>query len=345
MSELSGLSVERCELREASEDVLRRIHAIRVEREAEWMPDDPTTPFEQWRAGAVAEAAFHRTEMCRLARRGDEIIGWLTSVTWDDHAESGLVSIAVARDHRGAGVGAALLTAGLDDLVAQGRSKVIIDVPKGSPHGPALGRLGLAESLVERISRLRIADLDRDLMAGWVDQAAERAGDYELVNFAGRVPDEYLDRWCQIEEAMNTAPLEDLDLEDATMTPDKWRSIEAVNLERAVHMRALLAVHTPTGQAAGMTKIYAQRYDPAVAEQDDTVVHPEHRNRGLGRWLKAANILAVIEEFGDLEVIYTGNADSNEAMLNINEAMGFERAATFVAWQGPIVAAQAHLNR
>ena len=74
--------------------------------------------------------------------------------------------------------------------------------------------------------------------------------------------------------------------------------------------------------------------------QGDTGVWPEHRERGLGRWLKAVNGLRLIEERPEVRWLYTGNAASNRAMLAINDAMGFRPVRYIGAWQVSVDAAR-----
>jgi GNAT superfamily N-acetyltransferase len=102
----------------------------------------------------------------------------------------------------------------------------------------------------------------------------------------------------------------------------------------------LVAVHRPTGDFAGMTTIIYRRNHPGLALQDDTVVDPEHRNRGLGRLLKAAMVKEFLAEHPDVERIDTGNAGSNKPMLAINEEMGFRTILEVSAWQGDIATAR-----
>ena len=73
---------------------------------------------------------------------------------------------------------------------------------------------------------------------------------------------------------------------------------------------------------------------PEIGNQGDTAVVPRHRGRGLGRWLKAANLEAVRRAHSKLRSVYTYNAASNRWMLDINVAMGFRPYRTFVVHQG-----------
>lgn len=95
----------------------------------------------------------------------------------------------------------------------------------------------------------------------------------------------------------------------------------------------LCARHDDSGELAGYTELAFPGLWPAAAWQEDTGVWPKHRDRGLGRWLKAANALRLLDERPEIEFIDTWNAGSNEAMLGINEAMGFRPLENWGDWQ------------
>jgi RimJ/RimL family protein N-acetyltransferase len=89
----------------------------------------------------------------------------------------------------------------------------------------------------------------------------------------------------------------------------------------------LVAREDATGELAGYTALFFPKHRPWQAQQGDTGVDPAHRNKGLGRWLKAANLLRLLDERPEAQVVDTDNADSNEPMLNINMALGFRPLA------------------
>ena len=64
-----------------------------------------------------------------------------------------------------------------------------------------------------------------------------------------------------------------------------------------------------------------------------TVVDPEHRRRGLARWLKAGMLDLVLLERKQVDRVRTENADVNEAMLKINDALGYRHFRTQTEWQ------------
>jgi len=62
-------------------------------------------------------------------------------------------------------------------------------------------------------------------------------------------------------------------------------------------------------------------------------VHPDHRHRGLARWVKAAMLLRIRDERPATTALRTSNAWSNAPMLAINDALGFHTVSTRTEWQ------------
>lgn len=87
------------------------------------------------------------------------------------------------------------------------------------------------------------------------------------------------------------------------------------------------------GAFAGFTDVYWNPGNARVAHQGGTAVAPEHRGHALGKWLKAHMLERLHCERPDVRVVRTGNADTNAAMLGINEALGFTVAREAIVWQ------------
>jgi hypothetical protein len=98
---------------------------------------------------------------------------------------------------------------------------------------------------------------------------------------------------------------------------------------RNIELSTLVAVHKPTGEMVAHTDVWLPQLWPQKAYQNDTGVNPAHREKGLGRWLKAQMILNLMAERPRIERISTWNAGSNDAMLGINYAMGFRTVTEF----------------
>ncbi len=75
---------------------------------------------------------------------------------------------------------------------------------------------------------------------------------------------------------------------------------------------------------------------PTRGFQGDTGVDPNHRDRGLGRWLKAEMLLRLIDERPAVRRVTTQNAGSNAPMLNINHALGFRCIEERPTYQIPL---------
>ena len=88
-----------------------------------------------------------------------------------------------------------------------------------------------------------------------------------------------------------------------------------------------------TGRLAGYSTVRWNPFEPDRLWQAGTGVLREYRNRGLGRWLKAAMLEKVLRERPSVRVIRTGNADTNGPMLRINYDMGFKPYKAFQVWE------------
>jgi hypothetical protein len=75
--------------------------------------------------------------------------------------------------------------------------------------------------------------------------------------------------------------------------------------------------------ASDAKRVSWRAYCPAVLNVEDTGVRREHRGHALGKWLKASMTLRILDERPSVVDIRTGNADSNDAMMGINRAMGY----------------------
>jgi mycothiol synthase len=191
--------------------------------------------------------------------------------------------------------------------------------------------LGLEAKAVERRSGLRLEQIDRSLLEAW---SAGVPG-YELVAWDGPCPPELRERMAAATSVMNTQPWEGLEYDPFELTAAQLVNMEQSRLRRGAQWMTIAAVRRATGEIAGYTDLMLPDGDRGIAEQGDTGVWPEHRNRGLGRWLKAAMLSRVLERRPDVVGIETWNAGSNDSMLAINTALGFEVLDWWLDYQFP----------
>lgn len=323
---------------------LRSLYRLYSALDREDIPGDSPTPFEM----RVAEWCmdFARFPVRRwILRHGSEIVAAaLTHFDVEENLFNGMGRVMVHPDYRGRGYARLLAEPVLEHLEKNGRTRLDTWVTVGNPGEGLATELGLTAVLLERRSRLQLAELDTSLMRRWIDSASDRAAGYRLMAMKSPFPDEHLEQFCEMMTVMNSAPLEDYEMEDEHLSPADWRNIESSVMSANNMINNLTAVHVASGDFVGYTQIKTQGLQPDLAWQWDTGVHPAHRNKGLGRWLKAAMIECVIEEYPQVERIDTENAGSNEPMLNINIEMGFRPVHEANAWQGELAMAKKRLG-
>lgn len=261
-----------------------------------------------------------------------DLVG-VVCVAWEDYEdnrEACFFELDVMPEYRRQKVGAALAQRGAEFAKEAGRPLLGFDAnDKVAAGWEFLKAIGAEHKLTGRFSMLKFADIDRDQLEGWVSRAAERAGDYELVRWDGPCPEEFAEAFVNEQNVMNTAPIDDLEYEDEVFTVARLRDREQVQAIRKIDVMTTVAVHKPTGDFVGHSDVWLPQLWPTKAYQNDTGVNPAHRDKGLGRWLKAQNCLNLLNERPHIDNISTWNAGSNDAMLGINYAMGFKTVTEF----------------
>lgn len=320
----------------APESLLRELADYYNLVQAEDMPGDPPTPFEMQLADWRNLLPHLPITRWILRENGAIAAVAVAVIETEQNLENGFGRLHVHPEHRGRGFARRVATPMFDHLESQGRVRFDTWAKKDEPVEDLLVSLGLKSVYGEKRSRLSIKDLDMDLMNLWIYRAQERASDYELHYYRSPMPAHLVDDFCDLAYIMNTAPREDFEIEDEVLTPQMWHDIEKSVSESRCQLHNLIAVHKPSRSFAGYTQIKTQDLQPDLAWQWDTGVHPDHRNRGLGRWLKAELIRRIVEDYPRVTRIDTFNAGSNEPMLNINVEMGFKPVHISNTWQGDL---------
>jgi GNAT superfamily N-acetyltransferase len=334
------------DLASSSDDDVRAITAFRNAMRAEVHADDPP-----WREDAVAidvrswpPFMRHRTF---IGRDDDGAIVASAVVSWavvEDNQHIVNLDLGVLPAYRRRGIGTALLERAVAVSDESGRPLIVSQSIDLVGAGEAFARrmdakLGMAQGM----NRLVLADVDRDRVRRWIQQGPIRAEGYSLVAVDGRYPDELVEQIVDLSAVMNTAPRDDLEMEDEVPTVKHSREWEETNLPLGIERWYLAARHDATGQLVGWTEVGWWPTFPTTVWQWGTGVRPEHRGHAIGKWLKAVMLERILDERPDAIDIRTTNADSNDAMLGINHALGFRKYHTHLWWQLPAEKAKAYL--
>jgi GNAT superfamily N-acetyltransferase len=202
-------------------------------------------------------------------------------------------------------------------------------------------RLGGVRGLVGHTNQLNLDDLDHSLVADWLERGDRSR--FELGFWDGDYPEEVLTEVAKLYELTNQQPFDDLDIEEMHMTPEELRQIEANHAARGNQRWTCYVRERQTGRFAGYTDTVWNSNRPRILLQDMTGVFPEFRNHGLGRWLKAAMLNKVLQERPQVKFVRTHNADSNAAMLKINNELGFKPYSADALWQVELEKVQQYL--
>jgi GNAT superfamily N-acetyltransferase len=204
-------------------------------------------------------------------------------------------------------------------------------VPAGAEF---LRRFGFKQGLKTHLNQLVIDRLDRALLARWRAAGPQIAADYVVEVWDGPVPEQWLVPFADLLNVMNTEPRGELQIEDTTATPKMIREDERFFFANGSRRLIACVRHRASGALVGFTELAWNPKRAKIVWQHGTGVVEAHRNRGLGRWLKAANMETMLAMNPSARFVRTGNADSNAPMLAINRQMGFAPFIAEIRWQG-----------
>ena len=272
-----------------------------------------------------------------VARRADEpaiVASGEAMMRLEDNLHLVQFDVAVLPEFRRRGLGRQLLSRIVELACKEKRRLLTSGTMDRIPAGAAfMNRMGAQRGLEIRVNQLVIADVDRDLLHEWQERARERAAGFEMGLWEGGFPEADIDGIVALHDLLNQIPLGELELEAAQYTAETLRQREKSLSARGFERWTLFVREKSTGKFAGYTDVIWNPKRPAIVEQLMTGVFPEYRNRGLGRWLKAAMLDKILNERPQAKYVKAGNADMNAPMLKINTELGFKLFDTVWVWE------------
>jgi GNAT superfamily N-acetyltransferase len=250
-----------------------------------------------------------------------------------DNTHLALLELTVDPLVRRRGLGRKLFEAAVERIRDEGRTLVIAgtyDQPAPVAFADAMGLERASDEVMRRshITALDWTRLDRDFA-----EAGERARDYEVLQMRGAIPDGMLAAVGRMTEAINDAPIDDLQIEDEVFSPERLRAFEVAQAARGRRLYRVVVRHRGTGELAGHTLVGIDSERPWHGWQYDTSVLRAHRGHRLGLLLKIGMVRWLAEEEPQLRTLDTWNAASNTHMIKVNEVLGYEVLARAISWQ------------
>ncbi len=308
----------------------KRFHAMRRLRQHETRPDDPLLPNELEEQLMRRDDPFHIKHRYEMARDG-VMLSWLYCESimpgtpeYESNKQFFEADIYVAHEHRRNRIATSWFP-----LVAQLMDRhgcTVLDLYAELESGREfLKWLGAEPKLTEIENRLKLADVDWDMVERWAAEGPARSPQTKLEIYDGKIPESMWEEFApQFTTLINTVPWEQMDHGDVVVTPEQLREWYSRMEIRGDLQHAVIA-REPDGSISGMTDVDWAPHRRTIIQQQLTAVHPDARGRGLGKWIKAAMLLHIRALYPDAQWIATENAGSNAPMLAINRKLGFEQ--------------------
>jgi GNAT superfamily N-acetyltransferase len=254
-----------------------------------------------------------------------------------------MVGAELLRPFRRRGIGRAMLAHGAGLAEARGRS--VVESWAEEEDGKAVAAAIGAKVVQHRFeNRLALERVDWAMVERWVAEGPARSPSSTFHWFRDAVPEEIIEEYTRaFTEVFNRQPMGEGSFKGIVVTPEVFRDRAALNAD--VHGTWLGAyTREPDGEISGLTETFYVPDQPTFLGQGLTGVRSRHLRRGLGKWLKAAMLLRVREEFPEVRIVRTGNATENAAMLSINNRLGFRPHKNPVVVEMTVEALRAHLG-
>lgn len=327
------ITVYECNPDQFTDDIWQQYVELSQSLSREYDPDSPPPP-----AGVLKEMMLDPSPEWEPIRYlafdsgTDELIGKCViyypgpiSPLYEESLSTADLQVDVAILHRRKGVATALLQTAAERLIPLGRADVqlIFSMPSAKKFFDRMGARVISDRAV---NRLRMRDVDWDRMEEWTGNTRALQEGVRLEFHDTVIPEKDLEEYCRVYTGCGRSvpdyqagfvPEEQISPESRRAAEERWK--------RHGRKCFILFSREPDGAMSGITECFYSEASSHMAEQDLTGVLVPYRNRGIGKWLKAAMLLYLRDEHPEVEAIDSFNANDNPSINAINTAMGYSR--------------------
>ncbi|MER5637868.1 GNAT family N-acetyltransferase [Kitasatospora sp. NPDC002227] len=226
---------------------------------------------------------------------------------------------------RRAGIGTRLLAEAVAAARRQERRVLLAQAGSDSGGAAFLAARGFEVALTLLFTRLPSADADAATLAAEIE--TPHPG-YRLATWEGMVPEELAGSFVASRRAMDDMPMGAVDFGRVIWDLDRVRRAVGAIVDRGDVLHTVAAVEEASGAVVAFTELVLPGGGSGDAQHYGTGVLPEHRGRGLARWMKAASIAYARERHPGVAGLLADTADDNPAMRRVNEALGYRPTHT-----------------
>lgn len=327
---MAEIVLHEVDFQKATDEQWTRFHEYRAQRHEEKNPGDPIQTNE------TIEAFFKQKRPHRLIRQfavtessDPELqIGHIyfeitlpSSPSYIGNEDTAYFTLAVLQSHRGKGNGRQLLLK-LHSLMKEHKRTMMVSHSSESNGRKFFEAIGATETVVRNELRLKRADIDWDVIRNWAKFGAKVCPDITM-EFYKEIPEEILEHYATVYTSVaNMGPATTRNPGCVICTPKSVREMEKTIRAAGGQWITALA-RNRAGSIVGVTEVKHFPSRPSIIDQHLTGVRKSHRGAGLGKWLKAAMLLHVADEFPNAEQIVTSVAKRSKTIMALNESMGF----------------------
>ena len=216
-------------IKNATDEEYEAFNKCRNQIRAEQLPDDPPITLEESIQGfknfpdyivVKPWIAWHSPTK--------EVVGYgFAQYSKEDNLHLIQFVISVLPSFRRQGLRRAFLSKIVHVAQQENRRLLLTNTNSRIPAGEAfMQHIGAKKGIEGHTNQLRLSELDLNLVHQWIGKAQERGGEFEVVFWEGKYPEEDTNAIVGLHDLLNQQPFGDLEIEDFTFSADHLRQTD-----------------------------------------------------------------------------------------------------------------------